>query len=390
MIKIGFIGILFGMKTLLFGGTFDPPHNGHTGMLAKASKMFDRVIVMPGKRPPHKDVSSDAAHRLAMCRLAFTDCEVSDFEMRQEGVSYTYKTLREFSNGELYFLLGSDSMLDIFSWKNVAEIASLCTLYVVRRPGYTDGLDEVIERYQDRFGGRVMIAEYKAADISSSRIRVLRAFDEIGKRVPKSVAEYIYNNGLYHEYADISDKFGKFLLTQSRIEHIKNTTLTALDMAKRFGADQNKVIIACMLHDIAKSYTAENLRKVYGKYVPKDCPDKVVHSFSGRQIAEEDFGITDGEILRAIETHTAGEPAMTDVQKIVFIADFIEPGRDFRSVKAIRTAAKRSLDEAVYQITRDSIDYLAEKKRAIYPLTYKTYEYYKKIYENGDKDGKDN
>lgn len=372
------------MKTLLFGGTFDPPHNGHTGMLIKAAKKFDRVIVMPGKLPPHKNTSSDEAHRLAMCRLAFTDCEVSDFEMKQEGISYTYRALREFSGGELFFLLGSDSMLDIFSWKNVTEIASLCTLYVVRRPGHTDGLVEVIQRYKDKFGGAVVLADIKAPDISSSRIRVLRAFDEIGKLVQKNVCEYIYNNGLYREYAEIAEKFGNYQLTQSRIEHIKNTTLTALSLAKAFGADQNKVIIASMLHDIAKSYTAENLRKVYGKYVPKDCPDKVVHSFSGRQIAEEDFGITDREVLRAIETHTAGEPAMTDVQKIVFIADFIEPGRDFRRVGSIRLAAKRSLDEAVYQITRDSIDYLTEKKRAIYPMTYQTFEYYKKIYENGE------
>ena len=109
------------MKIALFGGTFDPPHNEHVRLLRAASKQLkaDKIIVMPAGIPPHKSrVVTDGAHRLAMAKLAFSDIpnvEVSDWEISQQGKSYTLLTLQElkkrYPEAELVFLMGADMLL---------------------------------------------------------------------------------------------------------------------------------------------------------------------------------------------------------------------------------------------------------------------------------------
>lgn len=133
------------MRTGIFGGTFSPIHNGHVLSARKFLKEFalDRLYIIPDRIPPHKNTSEndDPALRLEMTELAFRDHNefgkkliVSDIELRREGKSYTYDTLKQFENeGELFLLCGTDMLMSFDSWFRFADIFKMCTLVVSER-----------------------------------------------------------------------------------------------------------------------------------------------------------------------------------------------------------------------------------------------------------------
>lgn len=194
----------------IYGGTFSPPHNGHVSA-AKAfmeQMWLDLLYVIPAGIPPHKEVECpvSAAHRLEMCRLAFSDMEgvyVSDLEMRREGRSYTVDTLRELSapDRRLFLLCGTDMMLTLDSWREPAEIFRLCYPVYIRRDN-DRSLDapiiQKIAEYQGTYGKVVRKILTEPLELSSHEVRQrLQAGDSIEGLVPAKVEKYIRDNHLY-------------------------------------------------------------------------------------------------------------------------------------------------------------------------------------------------
>ena len=129
--------------TGLFGGAFDPPHNGHVALVRTALERFDleRLVVIPTGLPPHKPVQTPAAIRLRLAQAAFAGIsrvEVSDWEIERGEPSYTVETTRWAKErwGELIFLVGADQFAKLETWKEPERVLELARLGVATRPGY--------------------------------------------------------------------------------------------------------------------------------------------------------------------------------------------------------------------------------------------------------------
>ncbi len=204
-------------KIGIFGGTFSPPHNGHL----QAAKAFidelslDCLIVVPTNIPPHKSVSdNDPIARLEMTRLAFCDfpkTEVSDYEVKTEGKSYTANTLSHFyncysehnnKNFSLYFMCGTDMFLTLKSWYRPDIICSLATIVLMRREdgGKQQELLNEQKLLYERFSASVVTLKHRPLELSSTEVRkFVSEKKDISSLVPKKVRDYILSHRLYEK-----------------------------------------------------------------------------------------------------------------------------------------------------------------------------------------------
>jgi len=189
----------------LFGGSFDPIHNGHL-LLARWTKnelALDRVIFIPAAIPPHKQhvLLTDANHRFRMVQIAvepYPDFEASDIELRRAGVSYTIDTVLYFKKKlklhrrNLYLIIGADSLVDFGNWKSPEKIVANCQLAVLQRP------DVDIDRAEPIFRQSAILLQSPLIDISATEIRRrVKMGLPIAELVPPAVERYIHELGLY-------------------------------------------------------------------------------------------------------------------------------------------------------------------------------------------------
>lgn len=195
----------------LMGGTFDPIHHGHLVAAEEARCQFDmeKVIFIPAGIPPHKtrkDISLPS-HRLEMTKKAVSSnpyFEVSDFEINKEGSSYTIDTVQvmneRYSDWEMYFITGSDAVLEILTWKNVVDLLEKCYFVAATRPGYLlESLGQKLNYLPENCLAKIITMEVPALAISSTDIR-RRVYEgrPVKYLMPESVEDYILYNNLYH------------------------------------------------------------------------------------------------------------------------------------------------------------------------------------------------
>lgn len=202
-----------------------------------------------------------------------------------------------------------------------------------------------------------------------------------------SIAEselYMVNR---EEFRKIRKKL-KESLSKSRFEHTLGVEFTAASLAMKYDADIDRAELAGLLHDCAKCIDDEEKLEECKKYnveltaVEKRNPF-LIHSKLGAVYAREKYGVDDDEILSAIRWHTIGRANMTLLEKIIFIADYIEPGRDkAKNLDLIRRIAFEDIDEAMYMILRDTLEYLKSGEGEFDPATEETYIFYKDLYDN--------
>lgn len=173
-------------------------------------------------------------------------------------------------------------------------------------------------------------------------------------------------------------------LDPKRYEHTLGVEFTAAALAMRYDAPVFKAQLAGLLHDCAKCLSNEKKLSICEKNnidvseIEKRNPF-LLHSKVGSFLAKEEYGVDDSDVLNAISNHTTGRPGMSLLEKIVFIADYIEPGRKSAPhLPEIRKLAFTNLDEALIKILEDTLYYLKDGDGEIDPMTAKTYEYYKK------------
>lgn len=176
----------------------------------------------------------------------------------------------------------------------------------------------------------------------------------------------------------------KHELDAPRYEHTLGVMYTAASLAMCHGADMEQALIAGLLHDCAKCIPEKQKIKLCEKYqlditaVERANPS-LLHAKLGAFLAKKEYHITEPEILQAIQSHTTGRPAMSLLEKIVYIADYMEPGRKtLANMEEVRRLAFGNIDECLYVILKDSLVYLKKKALPVDPMTEKTYEYYKK------------
>lgn len=193
-------------KICLFGGSFDPIHNGHLQLAAWTQQRLSlsKIIFIPAAVPPHKlhITLTDPKHRLQMVNLAVEDYaffEVSDVEIKRKGISYTIDTLNYFINfnnlskDELFLLIGADSLIDFLSWKNHEKIINNCQLVVYHRTGID--LTTVASEIKER----IILLDAPLINITATNIRQkIKNSEGLKGLLPPQVIDYIYKYGLYH------------------------------------------------------------------------------------------------------------------------------------------------------------------------------------------------
>ncbi len=377
------------MKIGLYGGAFNPVHNEHVNVARAAVETLklDKLIIIPTFISPHKrgDIIVRGRERIEMCRLAFASiprAEISDCEIKRGGVSYSYVTCRRFkkqyAEDELYFIMGADMLASFHEWREPAEILKCATLAVCARAGQSD-LKPLIIRFNERFGKEIVAVNYFGKAVSSTRVRTLAALGEdFSKFVPEKVKNFIRLNKLYYrpQLRDV-----KKYLTEERWQHSVRVALMAAENCSRVGVDELTAITAAALHDCAK-YLDKEAPELYGFTPPPNVPKPVLHQYSGAYVAEHTFGIKDAEILNAIRYHTSGRENMGGLEKLIFLADTLEEGRDYPEVRELRAVFSRDIDRAMYVTLERLLEYRKSVGGDIYPLSKQAYDYYKELIKN--------
>jgi predicted HD superfamily hydrolase involved in NAD metabolism len=166
-------------------------------------------------------------------------------------------------------------------------------------------------------------------------------------------------------------------LTEHRYQHTIGVMETAVALAEQYGTDVKKAELAAIFHDYAKFRPKEEMKQIIlEQNMPKDLllySTELWHAPVGAYLVEKEVGIDDREILDAIRYHTSGRANMTLLEKIIYLADYIEPGRIFPGVEEVRELAKQDLNRALIKALQNTIQFLMKKNQAIYPDTFYTY-----------------
>ncbi len=394
----------------IMGGTFDPIHNGHLVTAEAVRHRFhvEKVIFIPTGKPAHKGKRkiTQTEHRYLMTVLATMrnrNFEVSRIEIDRPGTTYTIDTIEELKkmcrpDVRLYFITGADAIHQIMSWKEPEKLLSLCDFVAVTRPGYDRGrLYGDIREIKEKYSSRIHFMEVPALAISSSDIRARENRGEpIKYLLPQAVEDYIHKFCLYRDNEKDEVKFMldintmqeklQSALSIKRYIHTMGVADEAERLAEIYGTkgDRKKARIAGLLHDCAKDFPPEMRERFCKEYkVPVDeylkkVPE-LIHPFLGAEVARREYLVTDEEILGAIRFHTTGKPNMTLMEKIIYIADYIEPNREtFDGLEEARRLAYLDLNMALKYILEQTIEYIKAKGKTLHPLSLEAYEYYKK------------
>lgn len=383
-------------KIGLFGGTFNPVHIGHTeaARLAVDKLGLDRLIFIPTLNPPHKALPEDSASaemRLEMLKIAtkgMPNTEVSDIEISRGGISYTVDTIKElqklYPGAEFWLLIGNDMLCTLETWRSIDWLVKNVSICALSRHSDKSELELCAKNLEEKYGVRIVFARNDAIDISSSELREMLGQRRGREYLDDEVYAFIVRNRLYGvkpDYDWLREK-AIAMLSEKRIPHVLGCEQEAVKLARRWGADEEDARSAAILHDITKKLTLNEQLILCKKYdIMTDTAErsnvKLLHSKTGAAIARDIFGMPE-QVCDAILWHTTGRPGMSLLEKIIYIADYIEPGRDFPGVDVLRQLAYSDLDRAMLLGLEMTIEAVKEEGQIPHPNTLLAIEYLKR------------
>ena len=392
------------MKVLLYGGTFDPPHNGHLNNLRAAAARVqpDKVVVMPAGLSPFKQkTSAPGALRLEMCSCfhaleegmdAIPQLEVSGWEIEQAAAgnrNYTVLTVeklaRENPGAQLYLAIGSDMLLSFDGWHRWQDILRLAHLVVTSRHVGDDPELHAKALRLDPTGARILFAPVQALPMASSDIRTrLTAGEGCEAELPEAVRAVIRREKLYKKEVSANEpqtakELVRGRLSDKRYEHTLNVKKMAVKLAKIYGENEERAALAALLHDSAKEISKDEMREIlraYPQYAEggEERPAPVWHGVCAAILARTQWGVTDEAVLSAIACHTAGKPGMTRLDKILYLADMTSAERDWPGVEKLRKLEKKNLDAAMLAALKQTNDFVLSQGKPLDPMSKAAYE----------------
>ncbi len=392
-------------KLAIMGGTFDPIHIGHLVTAEEVRREFniDEVLFVPTGHPPHKSNinMTTSEHRYLMTVLATVAnarFKVSRLEIDREGVTYTIDTIKEIKkvygkDVRLYFITGADAIHKILTWKESEELLQICDFVAVTRPGHnTQELLHQIEELKRNYQTCIHFLEVPALAISSSNIRArIHNMKSIKYLVPEEVENYIKKHNLYEykicltvEERDRMCSYVTLKMSPKRYVHTQGVVEMAMEFANIYHMNCDEVFIAALFHDIAKELSLEEKHKLCMHYkIELDEFEKkhidLAHGKIGAALLENDWGITKPSVLDSIRYHTVGREGMSDLEKVIYLADMTEEGRSpYKGKEQIKSLALYNLNQAMYKALYSSFNYVTRTLgEEVHPVTYKLLEYYK-------------
>ena len=362
------------MKTGIYGGSFNPIHKGHLTAAESAARQLglDRLFLIPASVPPHKILSADSAdprQRLEMTVLATAEMscqvEVLDIELHRTGKSYTSDTLRalkeQYPDDELWLLMGTDMVLSLQTWHEPEVIMSLASIGAFSRTVEGEDAEFAAQKQflEAAYGARVTtLKNPEVIEISSTQVRAALPAGDGQEYLPAAVYGYILRHGLYGTHADLTKLNADELrcvalsyLKPRRMAHVLGTEQEALRLARRYGVEEEEARVAALLHDCTKKLSIDEQLALCEKYSAKlddlQCSAlKLQHAITGAEVARDVFGVSDA-VYEAIRWHTTGKADMTALEKIIYLADYIEPTRDFPGVEELRKVVYEDLDRGL-------------------------------------------
>ena len=354
------------MTIAVFGGSFNPPHKGHLAAALAASRQLkpDEFLVIPDFQPPHKQLaegSPEPEERLTLCRLAFAavpNCTVSDLELRRGGKSYTADTLRHLRaarpEAELILLMGADMYCSLHTWYDAEYILRSVRIAVFQRAaGEMPAIEAQRDALAAQFGTETELIRSQPMPASSTELRAaLQNREGVAKLSPEVYAEIIRRRlyGAKVNFPWLREQ-SYAMLRPRRVPHVQGCEAEAVRLAHRWCADEERAAEAAILHDCTKKELLPEQLRLCAKYgiIPDELErenGKLLHAKTGAAVAKFEFG-SDDEVVEAIRWHTTGRPNMTTLEKVLYMADYMEPTRDFPGVEELRRLAYEDLDRAM-------------------------------------------
>jgi nicotinate-nucleotide adenylyltransferase len=348
---------------------------GHVKAASAAIKQLklDILLIIPAGVPPHKALppgSPTMSDRMELTRLSFSGlpCAViTDLELKKEGISYTAETVEDvmavYPGYDMFLIMGSDMFLTLETWRDVTRLLHIVTPAVLSR---NDGDNRKIAEYAEsnlkKYNTEIIVIENDVTVISSTELRA-----QLPKRggtefIDDGAYAYIIKNRLYGAKADWEWLRVQVFKTMKpkRIPHTLGCEAEAVKLAGRWGADPDEAREAGILHDITKHLELEDQLQLCRKYdIMTDNVEtaevKLLHAKTGAAVARDIYGASQA-VHDAILWHTTGRADMTILEKIIYIADYIEPTRDFGGLDKLRSLAYHDLDAAIITGLQMSIE----------------------------------
>ena len=390
------------MRIGIYGGTFNPPHIGHVHAAQEAARVLglDKLLIVPDNVPPHKTLPAGSptnAQRLEMVRLAFGGipcAEVSDMELCRAGKSYSVDTVcqvhEQYPDAELWLLMGSD-MLEIFHLWHAPEVivryAKLAT-FARGDAGEQEMFEKMLPLLKNNFGAEITLIPMETLPASSTESRQMAAQGRAEGLLSEQVLGFIQREGLYGTHVDLKHLTPEQLrpiamsyLKYKRMAHVRGTEEEAIRLAQRYGADVTEARVAALLHDCTKKLNMEEQLALCEQYgVQLDALEqkalKLLHAKTGAEIARDVFGVNDA-VYEAIKWHTTGKADMTLLEKVIYLADYIEPTRDFPGVEELRKTVYEDLDAGLAMGLEMTIEEMEEMGNPVHEKTLEALRFLK-------------
>ncbi|MCL1828926.1 MAG: nicotinate (nicotinamide) nucleotide adenylyltransferase [Oscillospiraceae bacterium] len=367
------------MRVAVFGGSYNPPHEGHIRAANAALEQLkpDLFLLMPTSRSPDKDPqkSDPGVHeRLELVKLAaekIPGSSVSDTEIKRGGNSYTADTVDElkmmYPGAEIILLAGADVFLNIETWYMAEKLLGGVSIAVFERsPVKADQVRAHGEYLSGKYKTKLYYVNNEPFEADSTGLRDMLKERGGNEFLTDNVYSYIIKNRLYGakpNFEWLREKAYAMLAPQ-RTAHVQGCEEEAIKLAERWGEDADKAAEAAILHDITKKLTPEEQVSLCEKYgVSYDDAElrypKLLHPKTGAALARDLFGAGD-EVCGAVLWHTTGRREMTVLEKILYLADYIEYNRSFEGLDKLRYLAYKDMDAAMRLGLEISLDALKE------------------------------
>ena len=354
------------MDIAVYGGSFNPPHLGHREAVITTLEALkpDLLLIIPDHEPPHKEMeegSPTPEQRLELCRLTFGDLdrvEISSLELERNGKSYTYDTVLElqerYPDARLTLIVGTDMILTFEEWYHFEYLLAHCRLAAMARDFEDEEkLREAAGHLRSCYGAEIILLDHAPLPMSSTELRGMLRIRLGAEDIHPDAYAAIIRYRFYDAAPELSwlREQAYAMLDERRIAHVAGCESEAIELARRWGEDPETAAEAGILHDITKRLSHEEQLNLCEKYAiicdsAERVTPKLLHAKTGAAVARERFGVRDA-VYEAIRWHTTGKPDMTLLEKIIYLADYIEPTRDFPGVDTLRELAYEDLDRAL-------------------------------------------